>query len=225
MTALHLACKHGNLEACHYIMTQGNGKNFINAQDDGGWTPLVWGCEHQRVDIVKYLHYLPFSGNRKFLSFILYVPGIYFNVKPILVCVMQSRTLLCIGPLTLARLTLLHFFLITDVKWMLPTCTVTPHCKCLLFPVSIRNWIRFVSCTRRHTAGRRDNYECVLLLITRGGRLDLRNKEDQLALEVCPDKNCHSALLLALNMKLQQFTQTPCTDSEKLLSRYKVYED
>ena len=67
MTALHLACKHGNLEACHYIMTQGNGKSFINAQDDGGWTPLVWGCEHQRVDIVKYLHYLPFSGNRKFV--------------------------------------------------------------------------------------------------------------------------------------------------------------
>ena len=52
----------------------------------------------------------------------------------------------------------------------------------------------------------------------------MRNKEDQLALEVCPDKNCHSALLLALNMKLQQFTQTPCTDSEKLLSRYKVYK-
>lgn len=53
MTALHLACKHGNLEACHYVMTLGNGKSFINAQDDGGWTPLVWGCEHQRVDIVK----------------------------------------------------------------------------------------------------------------------------------------------------------------------------
>jgi euchromatic histone-lysine N-methyltransferase len=53
MTALHLACKNGNLEACHYIMTIGNGKNFINAQDDGGWTPLVWGCEHRRVDIVK----------------------------------------------------------------------------------------------------------------------------------------------------------------------------
>ena len=53
MTALHLACKNGNLEACHYIMTIGKGKNFINAQDDGGWTPLVGGCEHRRVDIVK----------------------------------------------------------------------------------------------------------------------------------------------------------------------------
>jgi len=71
----------------------------------------------------------------------------------------------------------------------------------------------------RHTAGRRDNYECVLLLITRGGRLDLRNKEGQLALEVCPDKHCHSALLLALNTKLQQLTQTPCAEAEKLLTK------
>lgn len=75
-------------------------------------------------------------------------------------------------------------------------------------------------CFARHTASRRDNYECVLLLITRGGRLDLRNKEDQLALEVCPDKHCHSALLLALNMKLQQFTQPSSAQAEKLLSKY-----
>jgi len=72
--------------------------------------------------------------------------------------------------------------------------------------------------TPLHTASRRDNYECVLLLITRGARLDIRNKDNQLAIEVCPDKNCHSALLLALNTKLQQFTQTPCSDAEKLLS-------
>lgn len=58
MTALHLAAKYGNLEACHYIMTLGNGSKFINAQDDGGWTPLVWGCEHQRFDIVKFVCYV-----------------------------------------------------------------------------------------------------------------------------------------------------------------------
>ena len=70
----------------------------------------------------------------------------------------------------------------------------------------------------RHTAGRRDNYECVLLLVTRGSRLDLRNKEGQLALDVCPDKQCHSALLLALNTKLQQLTQMPSGSRvEKLL--------
>lgn len=63
MTALHVACKYGNLEGCHYIMTLGNGTRFINAQDDGGWTPLVWGCEHQRVHIVRYLLVHSNSGN------------------------------------------------------------------------------------------------------------------------------------------------------------------
>lgn len=53
--------------------------------------------------------------------------------------------------------------------------------------------------------------------------MDLRNKENQLALEVCPDKRCHSAILLALNMKLQQFTQTPSSDCEKLLSKYRNF--
>ena len=55
MMALHLACKYGNLEACHYVVSLGIGAKFINAKDDGGWTQLVWGCEHQRLHIVKYL--------------------------------------------------------------------------------------------------------------------------------------------------------------------------
>jgi len=174
MTALHLAAKYGNLEVCHYIMTLGNGSKFINAQDDGGWTPLVWGCEHQRFHIVKYLlqckadpgvrdaeqnvalHWAAFSGSVDIVALLL-DQGCQVNASN------------------------LH------------------------------------GDTPLHTASRRDNYECVLLLITRGGRLDLRNKDNQLAVEVCPDKHCHSALLLALNTKLQQFTQTPCHDAEKLL--------
>lgn len=72
----------------------------------------------------------------------------------------------------------------------------------------------------RHTAARRDNYESVLLLVTRGGRLDVLNKEGHLPLQVCPDKQCHSALLLALNTKLQQLTKIPSAGRvEKLLSK------
>ena len=59
-----------------------------------------------------------------------------------------------------------------------------------------------------------------MLLIQRGGRFDLRNKENQLALEVCPDEGCDSAKFLAVNMKLRQFIQVPCADSEKFLSKY-----
>ena len=77
MSALHLAAKYGNLEVCHYIMTLGNGSKFINAQDDGGWTPLVWGCEHQRFHIVKFvLNFLLFQVSwtkSKTLTFVRYL--------------------------------------------------------------------------------------------------------------------------------------------------------
>ncbi|KZS14880.1 Histone-lysine N-methyltransferase EHMT1 [Daphnia magna] len=175
MTALHLACKNGNLEACHYIMTLGNGRSFINAQDDGGWTPLVWGCEHQRVDIVKYLLQCKADPNVRDAEQNVALHWAAYSGSVDIVALLLDQG-----------------------------CDV--------------NAANVHGDTPLHTASRRDNCECALLLITRGGRFDLRNKENQLALEVCPDKHCHSALLLALNMKLQQFTQTPCTESEKLLS-------
>ncbi|XP_076275512.1 histone-lysine N-methyltransferase G9a isoform X2 [Rhynchophorus ferrugineus] len=56
MTVLHLAAKCGNLEACRSIVSASFSiPNYVNYQDDGGWTPLVWACEHGHIDIVKYL--------------------------------------------------------------------------------------------------------------------------------------------------------------------------
>lgn len=53
MTALHLAAKHGNLDAVHHIIQFT--KININLQDEGGWTSLVWATEHKHMNIVKYL--------------------------------------------------------------------------------------------------------------------------------------------------------------------------
>lgn len=50
--------------------------------------------------------------------------------------------------------------------------------------------------------------------------MDLKNNDGQLPIDVCPDKNCHSALLLSLNMKLKQHIQGASTDAEKILSKY-----
>lgn len=72
----------------------------------------------------------------------------------------------------------------------------------------------------RHTASRRDNYECVFLFISRGARLDLRNNDGQTPLDVCPNKDCHSAFLLTLNMKLKQHIQSSSGDAEKIVSKY-----
>ncbi|RZF40094.1 hypothetical protein LSTR_LSTR002497 [Laodelphax striatellus] len=56
MTSLHLAAKNGNLEACHYLLSNPNmPRFFIDSVDDGRWTPLVWAAEHCHSDIVRFL--------------------------------------------------------------------------------------------------------------------------------------------------------------------------
>lgn len=56
MTALHIAAKCGNLTACQILLqSAATINNFVNSQDDGGWTPLVWACEHGYIDVVNYL--------------------------------------------------------------------------------------------------------------------------------------------------------------------------
>lgn len=57
MTALHLAAKCGNLKACELLLkaVSPSIRDFVNGQDDGGWTPLVWACEHGYVDIANFL--------------------------------------------------------------------------------------------------------------------------------------------------------------------------
>jgi euchromatic histone-lysine N-methyltransferase len=57
MTALHLAAKCGNLKACESLLKAAAAKSFVNSQDDGGWTPLVWACEHGYADIANFLIY------------------------------------------------------------------------------------------------------------------------------------------------------------------------
>ena len=56
MTALHLAAQNGHLECCHIILGANKlPRNHINVKDDGGWTPLVWACEHKHEGVIRYL--------------------------------------------------------------------------------------------------------------------------------------------------------------------------
>lgn len=56
MTCLHLAAQSGHLECCHVILGQTNlPRKFLNLQDEGGWTPLVWACENKHETAIKYL--------------------------------------------------------------------------------------------------------------------------------------------------------------------------
>ena len=62
MTVLHLAAKVGNLLATQIILehyklkvTFQKFEQFINAVDDGQWTPLVWAAENGLSNIESYL--------------------------------------------------------------------------------------------------------------------------------------------------------------------------
>ncbi|XP_072530335.1 histone-lysine N-methyltransferase EHMT2 isoform X2 [Salminus brasiliensis] len=52
-TGLHHAAKLGNLEIVTFLLN--TGQVDINAQDSGGWTPIIWAAEHRHTDIIRAL--------------------------------------------------------------------------------------------------------------------------------------------------------------------------
>uniref|UniRef100_A0A673A4X1 Euchromatic histone-lysine N-methyltransferase 2 n=1 Tax=Sphaeramia orbicularis TaxID=375764 RepID=A0A673A4X1_9TELE len=52
-TGLHHAAKLGNLEIVTLLLE--TGQVDVNAQDSGGWTPIIWAAEHKHVDVIKAL--------------------------------------------------------------------------------------------------------------------------------------------------------------------------
>ncbi|XP_019726342.1 histone-lysine N-methyltransferase EHMT2 [Hippocampus comes] len=52
-TGLHHAAKQGNLEIVNTLLE--TGQVDVNAQDSGGWTPIIWAAEHKHVEVIKVL--------------------------------------------------------------------------------------------------------------------------------------------------------------------------
>lgn len=56
MAPIHLAAKCGNFEVCDLLLEAAFAiRDYINSEDDGGWTPLIWACEHGHANVAKYL--------------------------------------------------------------------------------------------------------------------------------------------------------------------------
>jgi ankyrin repeat protein len=53
MTALHVAAQSGHVSVVQYLVEHAH--TPLNAQDDGGWTAMVWAAEHRHLDCVRYL--------------------------------------------------------------------------------------------------------------------------------------------------------------------------
>uniref|UniRef100_A0AAY5EDX4 Euchromatic histone-lysine N-methyltransferase 2 n=1 Tax=Electrophorus electricus TaxID=8005 RepID=A0AAY5EDX4_ELEEL len=52
-TGLHHAAKLGNLEIVTLLLN--TGQVDINAQDSGGWTPIIWAAEHRHKEVIRAL--------------------------------------------------------------------------------------------------------------------------------------------------------------------------
>ncbi|XP_051520544.1 histone-lysine N-methyltransferase EHMT2-like isoform X3 [Myxocyprinus asiaticus] len=52
-TGLHHAAKLGNLEVVTLLLS--TGQVDLNAQDSGGWTPVIWAAEHRHIDVIRAL--------------------------------------------------------------------------------------------------------------------------------------------------------------------------
>jgi len=62
-TCLHIAAKLGNVEATQLIVESYRASrnitsflSFIDAQDEGGWTAMVWAAELGHTDIVRWVY-------------------------------------------------------------------------------------------------------------------------------------------------------------------------
>ncbi|CAI9597273.1 unnamed protein product [Staurois parvus] len=52
-TCLHHSAKSGNLELLSFLLA--TGQVNVNAQDNGGWTPIIWAAEHKHIDVIRTL--------------------------------------------------------------------------------------------------------------------------------------------------------------------------
>ncbi|KAG8198720.1 hypothetical protein JTE90_023488 [Oedothorax gibbosus] len=52
-TAFHIAAKNNNIGIAKLIFDAG--RFGVDIQDDDGWTPLVWACEHKYMSLVQWL--------------------------------------------------------------------------------------------------------------------------------------------------------------------------
>ncbi|XP_030853851.1 histone-lysine N-methyltransferase EHMT2 isoform X2 [Strongylocentrotus purpuratus] len=52
-TVLHISTKSGNMDMLGYLLTLN--KIDLNLQDNGGWTPVIWGADYKNAVSVRYL--------------------------------------------------------------------------------------------------------------------------------------------------------------------------
>ncbi len=163
MTCLHLATQSGFLECAHVILSQSHlPRNFLNLQDDGGWTPLVWACENKHEPVIRYL--------------------LERGANPLITDVEGNITL--------------HWAALSGSR---TTCEMLLNAGCEV------NATNTIGETPIHIALRQDHYECTLLFLMRGARLDIKNNKQQTPVDCMAKESespeCGSILKLATTLQ------------------------
>jgi euchromatic histone-lysine N-methyltransferase len=181
MTALHLATQNGHLECAHIILGSNKlPRNHINVKDDGGWTPLVWACEHKHEPVIRFL--LEQGCD-------LFSTDVEMNVA-------------------------MHWAAFSGSKSIV---------ELLLAAGSHVNVTNGIGETPLHIALRQDHYECALLLVTRGARLDIQNQQGQLPAQCLSEDAPNKATsLLQLGTTLQKLMSER---KQKFLTEKTVCQD
>ncbi|KAH8420433.1 hypothetical protein KR009_010304 [Drosophila setifemur] len=187
-TSLHIAAKLGNVEATQLIVESYRGArnitsflSFIDAQDEGGWTAMVWAAELGHTEIVRCspLANPCYSCYRCYSSSFLLNQGADPNI-----CDNDNNTVL-------------HWSTLHNDG--LDTITV------LLQAGADCNVQNVEGDTPLHIACRHSVTRMCIALIANGADLMIKNKAEQLPFDCIPDEESECGRTVGFNMQMRSF--------------------
>ncbi|XP_039497074.1 histone-lysine N-methyltransferase EHMT2 isoform X1 [Drosophila santomea] len=189
-TSLHIAAQLGNLEATQLIIDSYRTSqnitsflSFINAQDEGGWTAMVWAAELGHTDIVRWVPLL--------LEVLLKL----INIFPFISFLLNQEADPNISDND--NNTVLHWSTLHNDG--LDTITV------LLQAGADCNVQNVEGDTPLHIACRHSVTRMCIALIANGADLMIKNKAEQLPFDCIPNEESECGRTVGFNMQMRSF--------------------
>ncbi|XP_033172406.1 histone-lysine N-methyltransferase EHMT2 isoform X1 [Drosophila mauritiana] len=189
-TSLHIAAQLGNLEATQLIVDSYRTTrnitsflSFIDAQDEGGWTAMVWAAELGHTDIVR-LASLPQGVLLKLINIFPFISFLLNQDADPNICDNDNNTVL-------------HWSTLHNDG--LDTITV------LLQSGADCNVQNVEGDTPLHIACRHSVTRMCIALIANGADLMIKNKAEQLPFDCIPNEESECGRTVGFNMQMRSF--------------------
>ncbi|XP_040261388.1 histone-lysine N-methyltransferase EHMT2 isoform X3 [Bufo bufo] len=200
-TCLHHAAKSGNLEMLSFLLS--TGQVNVNAQDNGGWTPIIWAAEHKHIDVIRTLLTrgadVTLQDN---VSIQRSFPFIDFHIP---VCFISF----CAFSSLQEKNICLHWASFTGSAEI---AEILLNAQCELHAVN------FHGDTPLHISAREGYIHCVNLFLSRGADTEIRNNEGDTPCDLTLE---HTDVwyALQLNRKIRQGILNRAVRTERIISR------